>query len=162
MGDRTTCIVNVSKRDYETLINLPNKDWDKDGFQDYISADEIEDEGDEIKLVQYDANYGMWDTLTDELQAENMEYNHWWGDGGDYKEGTKYHRLVDGCLQELELYCTQETEAELVSKLKKLLDEGKLDELKDEIGKKHQEFFPFEITPLGRQNSVEFIKEIKG
>lgn len=159
MGDRTTATVSLSKRDYEYIKNLPNKEWDAKGFDEYMGVEDKNEYENIVELIDYQANYGMWDRLTDVLCNEGIEHDHYWESGGDYGAGCKYVRLVNGELNYVEQYQEQESEANLVKNLKELLDENNMDEVKTKIENLFQEYFPFEITPLGRSNSVEFIKE---
>jgi hypothetical protein len=161
MGDRTTCTIIVRERDLEAIYrgNYGIKNFDELLKKVYVEEHDII-EG-IVELIDYQANYGNWDSLTDMLDAENIEYDHRWESGGDYGAGEKSHRLVDGVMLTHEMYDENQGEWDLIHRLHELLKEDKIEEVIKDIKETYQRMAPpFEIKPLeARVNSVEFVKE---
>ena len=164
MGDRTTAYVTVRERDLEAIYQ---GNYEIKNLEELIQKVYVEDHNIHegiIEFVDYQANYGNWDSLTQMLDAENIEYDHRWESGGDYGAGERYHRLVEGILKTHEMYDEQQGEWNLISRLHELLKEDKIEEVIKDIKDTYQKMAPpFEIKPLeARVNSVEFVKDIKG
>lgn len=95
MGDRTYAQVTIRK-EYYYLIK------DKDGSDFYCS--DIQDNGDTVDMIDYEANYGEMDDVTSVLQSLDIPYDIHWEAGGDYGAGTVYCRFVDGQCTHKEIY----------------------------------------------------------
>ena len=161
MGDRTTATITVRERDLEAIYggnyNIKNLEEliDKVYAEDHNVIEGI------VELTDYQANYGNWDSLTQMLDAENIEYDHRWESGGNYGAGERYNRIVDGVMMTHEHYDENQGEWDLISQLNDLLKENKIEDIKNKIKDTYDKMAPpFEIKTLeAKINSVEFVKE---
>jgi len=158
MGDRTYAVLTITKHDYKELLSEVFG-GDEGKLQDKYGLSDIEEEVDEVRMVDYEANYGRIPSLESDCVERGLEYDLAWESGGDYESGEEYMRLIDGELKTLEMYSSQ---SDIVTEYKSLLkeDPAKLVEI---IKKKLLQIEPFEIEPLKPRkiNSVEYIKSLE-
>lgn len=151
MGDRTYCAVTIHKHYYNQLIQeLGEKELEK-----IIYSDETEIDGDEVRFVCYEANYGNWEELTNLLVERNIEYDRRWESGGDYGPGNEYARIVNG---EYILHNIYDDGDAIVDELKIFLNETDPIKMRELVEKRLLELEPFKIEPLKLPNSIDFIK----
>jgi hypothetical protein len=152
MGDRTTVRITVTKNTF--------KNNEKFFKSTDVGADYIDEDGDHLVTLEgYDINYGDWGTLEKFLKENEIEFDKWWGDGGEYSAGNAYYRFVDGKYTYHEIY---ENDESTLQELLHLKEEFKKDIKKGLklLDKKIDKLSPFDIEPLKNENSVRFIKEV--
>ena len=162
MGDRTFMSIQISEYNWNNLLK---KDFNNDEgkFEEEFGIDEVEIDGGIVTFRENEANYGNNDSLEGYLSENNIEYDKFWADGGDYESGEESCRMVKGEWRSIEVSKSQESEQNLIGQFKKLLDQNNLDEVKKIIEEKYKQWFPFEITPIettkNTSNSVRFIED---
>lgn len=147
-----------------TYVNIKIKAYDFDKHEDFFRSDEVGADGIDrhgkiVEMYSYEVNYAEWGELEDFLIEEEIEYDKYWADGGDYESGNQYARKIrkEYCIHEI--YGTQES---ILSVLKELQEAFDKDPKKGKslLKKKIKEIdAPFEIRDLGEENSLKFIKE---
>ena len=151
MGDRTDVTITLRKGDFEKV---------KEELVEETRNEEIVEDGGIVTITGTEINYGEWPQIEDTLQKNEIEYDRWWGRGGDYDSGTAYYRKVKGKYKSFEIYEGEE----LVSQcLNRLLEESKKDPKKliTVINKEIKKIRPWEPRNLDEPNSVRFIKDDK-
>jgi len=152
MGDRTFCEIRINKHYYEQLKNSITED-DPKLEETYDEIDE--EDGDTVRLYDYEANYGCMEQLESLLHDRKIEYDKRWEAGGDYPAGEEYARKVNG---EYKIKDISDGGMAILEELKLALAET--DPIKREalINKRIKELEPFEVTPLTMPQSIDFIK----
>jgi hypothetical protein len=150
MGDRTTVRITVSKSTFKKH---------EDFFRsDKVGANGIDEEDKLVVIEGYDINYAEWEELENFLTENEIEFDKWWGDGGEYSSGNAYYRNIGGIYQNHEIYENEENTLHELINLKEEFDRDitkGLELLKNKIHK----LMPFQIEPLKDDNAVRFIKE---
>ncbi|MGO9019640.1 MAG: hypothetical protein ACLQVJ_14960 [Syntrophobacteraceae bacterium] len=149
MGDRTHVSIQIRKIDYEWLLRAEFND-DPEQMRDVLYYEYLEFQDDVVDLEADQINYGEWDELEGLLYAHSIEYDKTWGAGGDYAGGASYHRLVNGKMQEVQIY---EGSEDFVLFLKEIKD---LDpaEIKRRVQEMYKKVIPCEIIPLSEELPV--------
>lgn len=158
MGDRTTVVIKIRHEDF-----LKHEDF----FASYeVGASHIDKESSEntVALTGDDINYAEWSEIESFLQKKKIEYDKWWGSGGDYESGDSYYRtIVKGKRKSYigyDIYSSQINQLEMLIDLEArlLVDPKKtLAEIRNRIKNLH----PFDAVSLEIPipNSIKFIKE---
>ena len=158
MGDRTYTSYNFHKYHLKKMMVDLNAKDEKD-LADNLCSEDVEIEGDEVKIYDYEANYGSIESLESYLQSNHIEYDKRWEAGGDYEAGDEFARNVNG---EYKVHELSDKGFEVLTHLKEFqetIDQNcTFEELKKNIKDKLNLIEPFEITPLKLPNSIDFIK----
>jgi len=146
MGDRVYAEFKVSKQDYHNY----KKEFEKISYNDFNEYAQT------VGFADMEANYGTMDEHENFCIENKIEFDLEYAGGLDFLAGCKYGRLVYNEIVTVDL--SDETYKK-INNLKKLL------ELKDdpakliaEIERQIEDTIPFEITELGRPNSIKFIE----
>jgi len=147
MGDRTYCTTTINKHYYEQNKDLIDK-LSKEGWY------EIEKEGETVKFIDDQANYGDMPAICDILTEKEIEYDKSWESGGDYSAGVEYARKVKGIYTKGDVF---EGGEDLINNFKEILA-CEPSEREALIKTKLLQLEPFEITDLSAPQSIDFIK----
>jgi len=145
MGDRTYAEVRIHKHYYDRH----KEEIDEMGY------DEAEEDGDEVTVKDYEANYGSLEALESFCQQNKIEYDRRWEAGGDYSAGNEYARIVNGEYKVHDIYDDGDA---VLGELKTILNEKDPTKREELLNKRIKELEPFEITPLKAPQSIDFIK----
>ena len=156
MGDRTYVTITVRKTDYERILQK-HFNGDEHALESKFNPSQVEEFEQTVELGAEECNYGEWEELQNFLGEHNVEYDKRWEDGGEYKGGNAYFRLIKNKLRCIEIYDTESSLLSFLEEAKKA-DPKKLKEL---IEKKYKDICPFEITDLNRPLSVDYILELE-
>ena len=144
MGDRTYASITIHKFNYERN----KEEIEGMGYED------TEIEGDEVKIIDYEANYGHLEALEKLCQEQQIEYDKRWEAGGDYGAGEEHSRIVDGVYKVYDIYDDGEA---VLTELKTILAETDPIKREELIKKKILELEPFKLEPLKASNAIDFI-----
>jgi len=155
MGDRTYCEIKIHKHYYDQLENSIGED-DPQLSSCYEDMDE---DGDDVKMYDCEANYGCMEALESLLHDRKIEYDKRWEAGGDYGPGEEYARIVGG---EYRIHELSDEGLSVLTEHKESLEiittGGTLEDIKKHLEAKVKLLEPFEVTPLKSPQSIDFIK----
>ena len=152
MGDRTYASIKISKYDY----HRHKKELDKIAKGQYLDVDLQEDT---VEFIDDQANYGELPILNDFLLENCIEYNKRWEAGGDYEAGEEFARNVQG---EYKIHDISDTGVKVLQVHLDIMEiiegtGGDIEKVKEYVEKHLNLLQPFEITPLHKPNSINFI-----
>lgn len=105
-------------------------------------------------LEQDEANYGNWDELEEYLKENEIEFDKYWGSGGDYTAGQAYARKTSKGYKYYEIYDEERRILGVLKELSKIKDPKKL---MTTIKTRIKELHPFTADDIFRPNSLDFI-----
>jgi hypothetical protein len=157
MGDRTTVDIDITTYAYKNILKNHFKN-DVKLFEEAFCVSQIDADIKALtRLTQEECNYAEWESLQKFLAENKIEYNKYWGAGGEYAAGEAYCRLIDGQMRLLEYYETDKSLVNFVETLMKMKDPK---EIQDAVKAEYKRQTPFEIKPLDRASSVDAILEL--
>jgi hypothetical protein len=144
MGDRTTVNITIRTKDFHRLLKRYFNN-SREAFLTAFSPDGLDEGEPHTEMVDYEANYGEWESLETFLVRHKIEFDKHWDAGGNYSAGSAYGRRINRMFKVVQIYETEERLLEFLEKVRAIKSREKV---MAAIESAYREITPHPIPPL--------------